>query len=52
MLPESLDQRLAWERRILGYPISALQEPMKMVADRLPEVIGRTVTVAGVRLTE
>lgn len=41
VLPESLDQRLAWERRILGYPVSALQEPLKLVADRLPEVIGQ-----------
>ncbi|MBE9506931.1 MAG: hypothetical protein IMY86_02690, partial [Chloroflexi bacterium] len=43
----------------LGYPVSALQEPLELVSDRLPEHVtlrrlpemaGRTVTVAGVRL--
>jgi DNA polymerase III alpha subunit len=57
--PESLDQGLAWEKHLLGYPVSALEEPLRLVADRLPErvplrrlpeVTGRTVTVAGVRL--
>jgi hypothetical protein len=27
--PESLEQRLAWERHLLGYPVSALSEPLK-----------------------
>jgi len=57
--PESLDQRLAWEKHLLGYPVSTLEEPLKLVVDRLPEHVplcrlpgtsGRTVTVAGVRL--
>ena len=48
--PESLGQRLAWGSHLLGYPVSALKEPLKLVADRLPEVIGRTATMAGVRL--
>ncbi|MCP4685767.1 MAG: DNA polymerase III subunit alpha [bacterium] len=57
--PESLEQRLGWERALLGYPVSGLQEPLKGVADRLPEYVplrrlpelsGRLVTVAGVRL--
>ena len=37
VLPESLDQRLVWENHLLGYPVSALKEPLKLVADRLPE---------------
>lgn len=56
---EHLSQRLAWERHLLGYPVSALEEPLKLVADRLPERVplrqlaemrGRFMTVAGVRL--
>jgi DNA-directed DNA polymerase III PolC len=56
---ESLAQRLGWERRLLGYPVSALAEPLKLVADRLtgcvplrslPETGGQPVTAAGVRL--
>ena len=39
--PESLGQHLAWERHLLGYPVSALKEPLKPVADQLPEVIGQ-----------
>ncbi len=50
-------QRLAWEQRILGQPISV--HPLALVADRLPahlplrrlaESPGRPVTAAGVRL--
>jgi DNA-directed DNA polymerase III PolC len=57
--PESWNQCLAWEKHLLGYPVSALKEPLKLVADRLPEhvplrrlpeMVGRLVTVAGVRL--
>jgi DNA polymerase III alpha subunit len=57
--PESLAQRLDWEKRLLGYPVSALAEPLKLVMARLPECVplrslpetdGRPVTVAGVRL--
>jgi hypothetical protein len=56
---ESPAQRLAWERRLLGYPVGALEQPLKPVAGRLPahmplrdlpETGGRAVTVAGVRL--
>ncbi|MBN1976376.1 MAG: DNA polymerase III subunit alpha [Anaerolineae bacterium] len=52
-------QRLTWERRLLGYPVNGLREPLKLVAGRLPEHVplcglpemgGRTVTAAGVRL--
>lgn len=39
--PESLGQRLAWEGHLLGCPVSALKEPLELVADRLPEVIGQ-----------
>ena len=41
MLPELLDQRLAWESHLLGYLVGALKEPLNLVADRLPEVIGQ-----------
>ena len=41
VLPESLDQRLVWESHLLGYPVSALKESLKLVADQLPEVIGQ-----------
>jgi DNA polymerase III alpha subunit len=56
---ESLEQQIAWERELLGYPVSTLREPLKLAADhlpervslrRLPELPGRSVTVAGVRL--
>ena len=56
---ESPTQRLAWERRLLGYPVSGLREPLKPVAERLPEhtplhrlpeMPGRSIPVAGVRL--
>ncbi len=54
---ESPAQRLAWERRLLGQPVSV--HPLAVVVDRLPthlplrqlpEQPGRSVTVAGVRL--
>jgi DNA polymerase-3 subunit alpha len=57
--PESVAQRLAWERRLLGYPVSGLREPLKLVTERLPEYVslgdlpgmeGRVVTTVGVRL--
>ena len=41
MLLGSLDQRLVWESHLLRYLVSALKEPLKLVADRLPEVIGQ-----------
>jgi DNA polymerase-3 subunit alpha len=56
---DSPAQRLAWERRLLGFPVSGLRDPLKLVSDRLPrctplgrlhESDGHTVTVAGVRL--
>jgi len=56
---ESVAQRLAWERRLLGYPVSGLREPLKLVVERLPEYVplcdlpeigGRAVTTVGVRL--
>jgi DNA polymerase-3 subunit alpha len=59
MESESPAQRLAWERRLLGYPVSGLREPLKLVSDRLPKCVplhslheteGGAVTVAGVRL--
>jgi len=58
-MAESEVQRFRWERELLGYPVSAFAEPLRLVADRLPEHVplrrlpempGRTVTVAGVRL--
>ena len=57
--PETLEQRLTWERHLLGYPISVLEEPLRPVADqlppyvelqRLPESAGNVVVVAGIRL--
>jgi DNA polymerase III alpha subunit len=57
--PESWRQRLEWEKHLLGYPVSALADPLQVVRDRLPayvplcrlsEAVRRTVTVAGVRL--
>jgi len=59
VMAESEEQRSRWERELLGYPVSALAEPLKLVAGRLPdhvplcrlpEMAGRTVRVAGVRL--
>jgi DNA polymerase III alpha subunit len=59
VMAESEERRFRWERELLGYPVSALAEPLKLVADRVPdhvtvrrlhEMAGRTVTVAGVRL--
>jgi len=59
MEPAPLAQRLAWERHLLGYPVSGLREPLKLVSDRLPECVplgslsetrSCAVTVAGVRL--
>jgi DNA-directed DNA polymerase III PolC len=55
--PESPAQRLAWEKHLLGQPLSV--HPLELVAEhlpahvplrRLPEWVGRPVTVAGVRL--
>jgi len=51
VLPKSLGQRLAWERRIPGYPISALQESLKLVANRLPEHVPLRRYSTSVRLT-
>ena len=57
--PEPLAQRLAWERHLLRHPVSALREPLALVAQRLPAHVplselpgarAREVTVAGVRL--
>jgi hypothetical protein len=56
---ETLAQRWGWEQEVLGLPVSALADPLALVADRLPEHTplsklperpGRPVTVAGVRL--
>jgi len=55
--PESPAQRLAWERHVLGQPVSV--HPLALVAGRLPDHVplrrleasaGRLVSVAGVRL--
>ena len=56
--PESLDQRVAWERQVLGYPVSGFHQPVKppdevpepVPLSGLPDTRGRPVTVAGVRL--
>jgi hypothetical protein len=56
---ETLEQRLAWERHLLGYPVSGLHHLLGLVKSplpehvplrRLPEGNGRPVTVVGVRL--
>lgn len=54
--PETAEERLTWERRILGMPVSV--HPLQLVApeeglvplQRLPETNGRAVAVHGVRL--
>jgi len=55
--PETPAQRLAWEQRLLGQPVSV--HPLDLVAGHLPEHLplrrlpdstGRRVTVVGVRL--
>jgi DNA polymerase III alpha subunit len=59
VVAESLEQRLAWENQLLGYPVSVLGGPLGSVSERLPECIplralpecrGRDVQVAAVRL--
>jgi DNA polymerase-3 subunit alpha len=54
---EDLGQRLAWEKQLLGQPVSV--HPLDLVRDRLPEClplrqlarhVGQRVTAAGVRL--
>jgi len=56
---ESWAQSLAWERQVLGYPVSGFREPLKLITERLPEYEGlsqlpethqRLVNTAGVRL--
>jgi DNA polymerase III alpha subunit len=56
---ELLAQRLAWEKELLGYPVSVLGRPLEPAAGRLPaftplrdlpDTGGQTITVAGVRL--
>jgi DNA polymerase-3 subunit alpha len=55
--PEEPAQRLVWERRLLGQPVSV--HPLALVADRLPQYVplahlpetaGRLAVTAGVRL--
>jgi hypothetical protein len=54
--PETAEERLTWERRILGMPVSV--HPLQLVAPEeglvplqgLPETNGRAVAVHGVRL--
>jgi DNA polymerase-3 subunit alpha len=53
--PEPAAQRLAWERHLLGQPVSVHPLAVVDVGDRLPlrrlpELTGQRVTVAGVRL--
>jgi hypothetical protein len=56
---ESLNERVAWEQEVLGYPISLITCPTLLVQDRLRDCValadldrasGRMVSVAGVRL--
>lgn len=52
---ESPAQRLAWERHLLGQPVSVhplevVELPERLPLRRLPDQPGRRVTVAGVRL--
>ena len=52
---ESPAQRLAWERHLLGQPVSVhplevVDLPDRLPLRRLPEQAGQPVTVAGVRL--
>jgi DNA polymerase-3 subunit alpha len=57
VLPETAPQRLAWERRLLGQPVSV--HPLEVIGDRLPEHVplrhlaasaGQRLVTAGVRL--
>jgi DNA-directed DNA polymerase III PolC len=57
--PELWSQRLSWEKHLLGYPVSALDKPLRLVENRLPvhtplrrlpEMGDQLITVAGVRL--
>jgi DNA-directed DNA polymerase III PolC len=54
--PESPGQRLAWERAVLGLPVSVhplaaiAPEPEAIPLARLPELTGKSVRVAGYRL--
>ena len=57
--PESADQRAAWERQVLGYPVSSLRSPVPSRAyrsqhcvplHRLDAFSGQLLTVSGVRL--
>ena len=57
--PDALSQRAAWERLLLGYPVSLLHQPLALAmgvpADSVPlarvaELAGQRVTCAGVRL--
>jgi DNA polymerase III alpha subunit len=53
--PESPAQRLAWERHLLGQPVSVhplevVDLPEYLPLSQLPEQAGQRVTVAGVRL--
>ena len=57
--PGLLAQCWSWETHVLGLPVSALADPLALVADRLPDHLplrrlpehpGRPVTAAGVRL--
>jgi DNA polymerase-3 subunit alpha len=57
VVPETAGQRLAWERRVLGMPVSV--HPLELVAGRgrewvglgdLPRHAGRSVSAAGARL--
>ena len=54
--PETLGQRVAWEQRILGQPVSVhplattTQLPPVSTLRTARESVGRAVTVAGVRL--
>jgi len=57
--PEGLGQRVTWERHLLGYPLSALRQPLWAVEAQLPDLVslgqlprtrGRSIVTAGVRL--
>jgi hypothetical protein len=57
VVPETARQRMAWERRIIGQPVSV--HPLELVADRLPEheplhrlaaSSGQRLATAGIRL--
>lgn len=57
--PETLTQRLSWEKQLLGYPVSAMKNPRYLIKDHKADYLdlnllsksqGNLVTVGGMRI--